>query len=157
MSNILFEEKQKMDNIWALTILALVSVVNWILYFMMGYEEMTFFYTSLLVASILSFIISKLTLYTKISPTTLYYKLTPFHFHYSTISRSDIVDGSIRQYKWFSEYGRRGKAKGKSGKAITISGNFGLQLKLKSGELILFGTSQPEKLKDILKKNWKIG
>lgn len=64
---------------------------------------------------------------------------------------SEIEEASIRQYKPLIEFGGWGLRANFSGVAYTISGNQGLQLKLKNGKQFLIGTRKPEELAKAIK------
>ena len=80
------------------------------------------------------------------------YKLSPFHLTFRKIPWMLIERCEVRTYNPIGEYGGWGLKYGfKSGKAINLSGNKGLQLYLKTGKKILIGTQQPERLQEYLK------
>lgn len=88
---------------------------------------------------------------TKIDETGIYYRLFPFHLKKRRIGWNEISEAYIRKYNPIGEYGGWGLKGGrKSGKAINVSGNMGMQLILKDGKKLLIGTSQPEQLRYIL-------
>jgi len=62
-----------------------------------------------------------------------------------------VEAAEVRKYKPISEYGGWGLRYGFKGKAYTVSGKTGLQLYMRAGKNILFGTSRPEELADYLK------
>ena len=119
-----FEEQQKTDSIWPLSLLAITSGINWLLYFKFGHDDLSFFY--------------------------MRFKMFPFHWSWQEIAWQDVASSEIRSYKPWSEYGGWGLRRGKSGKAYTISGKTGLQLTMKTGEKILIGTNQSDALKKVI-------
>ncbi len=137
-----FEEVQKIDSIWPLSIMAVTLVGNWLLYFLLKHDDLTFFYISVLSVGLLSLFISSLKLSTEISNESVRYKMFPFHFKWKELSRKEIVKMEVRIYKPLQEYGGWGNRRGKSGRAYTIKGKRGLQLTLKNGDKILLGTSK---------------
>ncbi len=62
------------------------------------------------------------------------------------IFRSEIAEARIRKYSPIGEYGGWGFRIGSQGQAYNMSGNMGLQLRLKDGKRILLGTQRPEEL-----------
>ncbi|MBK8626969.1 MAG: hypothetical protein IPN86_15790 [Saprospiraceae bacterium] len=141
-----FEEVQKIDSIWPLSIMAVTLVGNWLLYFLLKHDDLTFFYISVLSVGLLSLFISSLKLSTEISNESVRYKMFPFHFKWKELSRKEIVKMEVRTYKPLQEYGGWGNRRGKSGRAYTIKGKRGLQLTLKNGDKILLGTSKADEM-----------
>jgi hypothetical protein len=141
-----FEEVQKIDSIWPLSIMAVTLVGNWLLYFLLKHDDLTFFYISVLSVGLLSLFISSLKLSTEISNESVRYKMFPFHFKWKELSRKEIVKMEVRIYKPLQEYGGWGNRRGKSGRAYTIKGKRGLQLTLKNGDKILLGTSKADEM-----------
>jgi hypothetical protein len=126
-----FEEVQKIDSIWPLSILAVTLVGNWLLYFFLKHDDLTFFYVSVLSIGLLCLFISSLKLSTEITNESVKYKMFPFHFKWRELSKKEIDKLEIRTYRPLQEYGGWGNRRGKSGRAYTIKGNQGLQLTLR--------------------------
>lgn len=88
------------------------------------------------------------------------YSYPPFIRKPKLISKGLVKRYEIRKYKPIMEYGgwgirttqATGLKKSKAGIAYNVKGNIGLQLHLKSGERILFGTQREEALKRAMKK-----
>lgn len=146
-----FEEQQKVDTIWPLGMVAITLVGNWILYFMLKHDDLSFFYISVTSVCVLSLFISSLKLNTMIADNTFLYKMFPFHFKWQEIPFKSIRKLEIRTFKPLSEYGGWGLRRGKSGRAYTIKGNTGLQLTLNDDSKILFGTNKKEELSNVIK------
>lgn len=146
-----FEEVQKIDSIWPLSILAVTLVGNWLLYFLLKHNDLTFFYISVLSIGLLCIFISSLKLSTEITDKNVKYKMFPFHFKWKEISMKEIEKIEVRTYKPLQEYGGWGNRRGKSGRAFTIKGKKGLQLTLKNGQKILLGTSNGDELAKVIK------
>ena len=92
-------------------------------------------FSSLSVLMTLFFKTMKLT--TIIDEFNISYKLFPFHLTFRKIPWMLIERCEVRTYNPISEYGGWGLKYGrKSGKAINLSGNKGLQLYLKTGKKI---------------------
>lgn len=68
-------------------------------------------------------------------------KLIPWH---------EIEECYVRQYSPLREYGGWGIRFGFSGKAYNVKGNKGIQVKLKSGKKILFGTQNETEVKNVI-------
>ncbi len=80
------------------------------------------------------------------------YRFFPLQVKMKNIPWADVSKAYVRQYKPLVEYGGWGirHSLGNKGKAYNISGNMGLQLELKDGKGILFGTQQPDQIKATL-------
>ncbi|HMT52183.1 MAG TPA: hypothetical protein PKD16_06225 [Saprospiraceae bacterium] len=145
-----FEEQQKTDSIWPLSLLAITSGINWLLYFKFGHDDLSFFYMTMSSIGMLCLLLFALRLHTVVTDKTIRFKMFPFHWSWQEIAWHDVASSEIRSYKPWSEYGGWGLRRGKSGKAYTISGKTGLQLTMKTGEKILIGTNQSEALKKVI-------
>jgi hypothetical protein len=94
---------------------------------------------------------------TEIREPGFYYRYLPFIFKERKISREEIERYEVRQYKPIREYGgwgfrQRSRRLRKAGLAYNVSGNIGLQLYLKNGTRILFGTQRKEAIDTAMKK-----
>ncbi len=89
---------------------------------------------------------------TKYDESGVSYRFFPLQVKMKNIPWAEVTKAYIRQYKPIVEYGGWGirQGMGSKGKAYSISGNMGLQLELKDGKRILFGTRQPEQIKATL-------
>lgn len=93
---------------------------------------------------------------TRIDEKGIYYQFFPFHFKTKFIAWAAIENAYVRTYLPISEFGGWGLRggfffnKGKE-KAINVSGNIGIQLKLKNGKKLLIGTQKENEVKQILK------
>lgn len=74
----------------------------------------------------------------------LYYRYPPFILRERKFSKEEIENYEIRKYRPIVEYSGWGirYSWGKSGRACNVKGNIGLQLYLKNGKKILFGTQR---------------
>lgn len=83
----------------------------------------------------------------------LHYRFYPFHLHWHRIAREEVVRAEARTYRPLLEYGGWGIRWGwKGGKAYTVSGNRGVQLTLRDGRKVLFGSRRPEELAAALER-----
>jgi hypothetical protein len=87
----------------------------------------------------------------------LFYRYPPFIIKEKKISREEIERFEVRQYKPIQEYGGWGFRQRKrrfrnAGLAYNVSGNIGLQLYLKNGKKILFGTQRKEAIGSAMNK-----
>lgn len=77
----------------------------------------------------------------------IHYRFFPIISKNKFISKAEIQRYEIRQFKANWEYGGRGVRSGflrKWGKALIVNGNTGLQLYLRNGKKILFGTQRSQ-------------
>lgn len=77
----------------------------------------------------------------------LHYRFFPLILKSKLISKEEILRFEIRKYKPLLEYGGWGMRKGlwnKWGRAYCVEGNTGLQLYLRNGKKVLFGTQRPQ-------------
>lgn len=99
-------------------------------------------------------------LYVSIDQDKLYYRFPPFVNNEKSISKEDIKEMYVRKYKPIWEYGGYGyRFRFRSGKAMNVAGNKGLQLLLRNDKRILIGTQKPEAMEHAirrLKENWGI-
>ncbi len=147
-----YKEDQHADTLWPLLILAITLVGNWVLYFYFRYEDLMFFYVSFVSSSILSAFIGLQRLSIKIEKNIIHYKMRPFHLNWQTATFAEMEKWEVRTFSPIKEYGGWGKRHGKSGAALTIKGNQGLQLIFKNGHKLLIGTQNSETLKAFLKQ-----
>jgi hypothetical protein len=72
--------------------------------------------------------------------------------NWQTTTLDELEKWEVRTFSPIKEYGGWGKRHGKSGAALTIKGNQGLQLIFKNGHKLLIGTQNAEALKAFLKQ-----
>ena len=89
---------------------------------------------------------------TRIDESGVWYRFFPLQAKMGCVVWADVEKAYIRKYNPILDYGGWGIrfGLGGKGKAYNISGNIGLQLELKTGKKILFGTQQPDKIKEFL-------
>ena len=81
------------------------------------------------------------------------YRFTPFHLKKHKIDWNMIEYAKVKIYDPIKEYGGWGIKFGRRGKAFNVSGNIGLELKLKyRKKTILLGTQNPEEFKRVLEQ-----
>ena len=169
MKKVLFKETQKFRQTWILVLLMIFACIT-IGVFGYGFFKQIILdqtwgtnsmsnntlifsatFNTLLIASLIVLFI-KAKLVTTITTDGIYYKFFPFHFKERHILWSDVEKFNIRTYDPITEYGGWGvkySITGK-GKAFNVSGNIGLQLYLKDGNNIMFGTQNSEEISKIL-------
>lgn len=84
----------------------------------------------------------------------IYYRYPPMIGKFRKIPRDTIEHLEVRRYKPLKEFGGWGIKTGtkKYGKAYNVKGNIGLQLVLKNGDKILFGTQRKAAIQDAANK-----
>jgi hypothetical protein len=92
----------------------------------------------------LFFFMGKLTV--EVQPDGIYYRFFPFHFNWHCIPFSDLEAAEARTYRPLLEYGGWGIRYSLKGKAYNASGKRGVQLRLKNGKRILFGSQDADAL-----------
>jgi hypothetical protein len=99
----------------------------------------------------------KMKLVIEIKSDGVYYRYPPFILKTRSFMKSEIDSFEIRKYKPISEYSGWGirNSWSKSGSAFNVKGNIGLQLYLKNGKKVLFGTQRPDALKKAMHKMMK--
>ncbi len=97
-------------------------------------------------------LIYSMRLKTRIDEKGIHYQFSPFHWSLKLIPWEDIQTAGYRKYDPLGEYGGWGiKGFRKHGRAYNVSGNKGIQLVLKSGKKILFGTQLENEVTQVLK------
>lgn len=86
----------------------------------------------------------------------IWYKFPPLLYKWKCIQKNEIEKYEVRTYRPVSEYGGWGIKGGSKNKAYNVSGNIGLQLYLKNGKKILFGTQKKQTIKTAMDKFMKI-
>jgi len=84
----------------------------------------------------------------------VFYKYPPFITKERSFLKEEIDQFKIRKYSPIKEYSGWGikYSWGKSGRAFSVKGNLGLQLYLKNGQKVLFGTQRADALKRAMNK-----
>ena len=100
---------------------------------------------------------AKMRLIVKVSDTALHFRYPPLIMKERIISRESVKAFGIRQYKPLKEYGGWGikYGMGRVGKAYNVKGNIGMQLELKNGQKVLFGTQRADAFQRAMEKMMK--
>lgn len=81
----------------------------------------------------------------------LHYRFHPFHARWHRLAPEEMEGAEARTYRPILEYGGWGIRYGwKGGKAYNVSGNQGVQVHLRGGKEVLFGSRRPEELESAL-------
>ncbi len=100
--------------------------------------------------SLLLILFRSISLTTQITKEGIACKLFPFHLSYRVFKWNEVSNCYVRRYSPIMDYGGWGIKYGLKGLAYNISGNFGIQLELKTGRKILIGTQKPDEVKKLL-------
>jgi len=151
-NEIIFTEIQKMRQPWVWAIIFLpLALVIW------HWKQMLPDPVMLIVPLIMGILCPLLfyicNLRTEVRADGLYFRFFPFQLSFHKINVSDIKTYEVRTYRPIMEYGGWGiRYSFRYGKAYNVSGNLGVQLVLKNGSKILFGSQTPEEFAEALKK-----
>lgn len=100
---------------------------------------------------------AKMKLIVKVSESGLCFRFPPLIIKEKMIAKDELSTYQIREYKPLKEYGGWGIrfGRGKIGKAYNVKGNIGMQLELKNGKKVLFGTQRAEAFLHAMEKMMK--
>lgn len=160
---LLFEEEQSFLGtwMWYLTIgIAVLTIIGTVFSWLYSNEPDgaigTIIATIVLGGVIALFATSKL--YTTIDEHKIYYRYPPFVSHEKSLSKEDVLEIRVRKYHPIREYGGWGyRFRFRSGRALSVAGNKGLQMLTSKNKRILIGTQKPEEMERAvrrLKENW---
>ena len=88
----------------------------------------------------------------KINKQGIFYQFFPFHFKSHQINFDEIKTMQAITYSPIKDYGGWGIRYSFRGTAYNVFGNKGIQIELKSGKRILFGSQRAEEFEAILKE-----
>ncbi len=171
MGEILFEEKQRYNQIIFKIIIILGSFIPFVV-FAYSYIKQVYFSVAtgsdpitsfvLLLSTLLSFIFAFVfiglffgsNLRTIVKSDGIEIRYFPFHRKYKKFLLSEIAEYKIRKYSPLLEYGGWGIRWGFSprGIAYNVYGNMGIQLIFKDGKKILIGTQKPQEFFEAINK-----
>ena len=162
---LIFEERQTFLGSWMWYLVlsvTTISVVGTIIMGVLSGEQEG--YVGAIIATIVTIfvllILGTSKLVVTIDHHAIYYQYTPFINKEKVITKEDTEEVYVRKYSPISEYGGYGfRFSFRSGRALNISGNMGLQLVMKNGKKLLIGTKKPELLETAvtkLKENWNM-
>lgn len=161
---ILFREEQSFVGTWTWYLMIFMVVVSTIPMILMvvNSDDMSEGFIGLAITLIvMGSIFALMTfckLYTAIDTQSIYYRFPPFVNKERKLEKGNILSMEVRKYKPIWEYGGYGyRTRLKSGKALNVSGNQGLQLVLSNNKRLLIGTNKPDALKravEQLRLNW---
>ena len=161
---ILFEEEQTFVGTWTWYLLFGILVLSIVpsIYLLFVSENILDGLISLgVILGVMSLVILlhwAIRLRVTVDRSSIYYTFSPFIKSERILTKMDIQEMKVRKYRPIMEYGGWGyRSRFRSGKALTVSGNFGLQLTLADSKQVLIGTQKPKELEVAirqLEENW---
>ena len=158
MSTVLFKETQRFPQWWLglLLFILVCGSTSWPILTAFHYDSYTSlqFIGQLLSLTIVPFIILLLVLITKletiINEEGICVRMFPFQRHFRLYRWEHMEQVYLRTYKPISEFGGWGIRGLGNNRALNVCGKQGLQLVFKSGEKLLIGTGQADKMQFVL-------
>jgi len=151
MEKILFEEKQKFNQIWIWGLFLTILVILFYPFYLGKFYEIQN-YLSIGILLFIMLLLGFTKLETKITDKGIYYRYYPIQSEFREILWEEIAEAYTREYRPLIDFGGWGYRIGLfgKGKAISTSGNQGIQLYMKDHRKILLGTQKPEIVQKIL-------
>lgn len=166
MKKVLFKESQQFRQWWQIVFILAATVPSMIMLIYALFQQMVMGQqvgnspapNSIMIAVFLGlcgllWILFSLKLEVWIDPQGIHYRFFPLILKSKLLAKEEILRFEIRKYRPFLEYGGWGIRKGianKWGRAYCVKGNTGLQLYLKNGKKVLFGTQRPQAIRDAM-------
>ncbi|HYD22898.1 MAG TPA: hypothetical protein VEB40_15550 [Flavipsychrobacter sp.] len=95
--------------------------------------------------------LTQIKLSTRVDSSGVSFRFFPIQLKETTIFWDEIEKVDVRTYKPIREFGGWGwRHSFKNGRAFNVSGNWGLQLVLKTGKKVLVGTQKADELRSVL-------
>ncbi|HLN71825.1 MAG: hypothetical protein ACM3O8_04250 [Methylococcaceae bacterium] len=162
MNKVLFKESQQFRQWWQVVFILVATVPSMILLVYALFQQMVMGVqvgnspapNGIMIAvfiglCILLWILFSLKLEVWIDQQGIHYRFFPLILKSKLIAKEEILRFEIRKYKPLLEYGGWGIRRGvwnKWGRAYCVEGNTGLQLYLRDGKKVLFGTQRPQSI-----------
>ncbi len=157
MGTLHFSEKQKLRQwwIWLLVLLFLIGILFGVLLNDQQSAdkfELVGMVIGIVISILVLFLLYSVNLETEIDEYLISYKFFPFHFSHKKIYWEDVDRAYVCKYSPIGDFGGWGlRYSFRKGKAFNVSGNLGLQIVLKTGKKILFGTQKQSELDELMK------
>lgn len=151
MTTLIFKEKQKLDSLWALLVMAVTLGLNWVLFFIFKYDDISFLYKTVIIAALTSAFLSLIKLETEITKEEIKFRLFPIQIKRKIVKIADTADVKIVRFRPIRDYGGWGYRRVRNGKAYIVKGSYGLRIDFKDGQHLLIGTQKMEELGQIFK------
>jgi len=91
-------------------------------------------------------VFSTIKLITEVRNDGVYLMFFPFQLKFQPLSFDDIVNFKVREFNPQKEFGGWGIKYGESGKALTMNGNYGVQVDLHDRSEVMIGSRKPQEL-----------
>jgi len=160
MNKILYKESQQFRQWWQIVFILAATVPSMIICLYALYRQIVMgipvgnspapngvMVAVLIGLSVFLWIFFSLKLEVWIDQQGIHYRFFPLILKEKLISKEEILRFEIRKYKPLQDYGGWGIRTGflkKWGRAYCVEGNMGLQLYLKNGKKVLFGTQRSQ-------------
>lgn len=152
-----FHETQRFDQ-WWLRLLLLAVLLILLVPFAMDWTEngisddhVWMQFGTLFITFLVVWLLFSLKLETTIDRQGIHYRFFPLINKRKTIVWKDISKCYVTTYSPIKDFGGWGYRISHKGKAYNVKGNTGIQLELKSGKNILFGTQKENEAKNVIK------
>ncbi|MFQ5512642.1 MAG: DUF6141 family protein [Candidatus Krumholzibacteriia bacterium] len=90
-------------------------------------------------------------LVTELRPDGIYVRFSPFHHRCKQFPLNELAEYEAVSYRPIRDFGGWGIRIGRGGWAYNVSGNQGVQLKLKNGKRVMIGSKNPRALVDAIR------
>jgi hypothetical protein len=152
----IYIEKQKPTQKWVIvlaTVICFSSIVTSIYIYINAKGTSTLIALVPLITGLVPFfLLTKTKLVLTIDSEKISYRFYPFHRRNKEIKKSDIQELQVGTYDPISDYGGWGIRYGIEGMAYTVSGNYGIKIKLNNNKNVLIGTNNPDQVHNYLKE-----
>jgi len=151
----IYSETQMFSRWWLLVIFAAALLPTIFIY--IGISDKTprnIFGPALIGPVLVALLIGFSNLKTELRPEGLSYNFFPFHLRWHFIPIEDIEKIYVRKYSPLGEYGGWGIRGFAKNRAFNVKGSMGIQLELRNGKRILFGTQKPEEWEKVIKEQF---
>ncbi len=169
MEKVYYKEEQRFNQAWVFIILILTALGSTVPFLVGIYVQevlhrpwgnnpvktgllVFFFIFHFIIMGGLILLFIKMRLIVEIRKDAVCYQYPPIINKWRAIRKEDIKDFEVRKYKPVREFGGWGIKSGSKKKAYTVSGNIGLQLYIKNGRKILFGTRRKQAIEYAMEK-----
>ena len=166
MERVLFKEEQKFRQFWlwmliAVSLLTPIVLMLWqaVATYREGSQDFLLMLFLLLFILVITIPVVWLLYFSKlvieIRSDGIWFQFPPMLNRWKCIRKDEIESYIMRVYKPVWEFGGWGIKGGRRNKAYNVSGNIGLQICLKDGKKVLFGTQKKQAVELAMKKMMK--
>lgn len=160
----LFSEKQRFTQIW---VWLLLLSINWLFFgqfikdeffpdppfgISRVYNFLPEFYIGVVIIMLTNIFFIIIKLETKITADGIYVRFFPIHFSFKFYAWENLTICLVRAYNPLFDYAGWGYRGTQKNRALTVSGNKGIQLVMNDGTKLLIGTKKADEVTEILKQ-----